>query len=393
VRNGKKIPRVIIDVKSERESDRRILAGIAKFAAIYGPWEFIMKPLGYTRINLHGMRTLWYEGVQADAIFSRGFENIDYIRKAGIPAVISGVYKEVASGFTCLKTDSQGIAEQAAEHLIDCGFVNYAFCGFSDIDWSMYREAAFAEIIENNGHSVYKFPALAPELTNTPEEKVALTKWLISLPKPVGIMACNDDRGWQVIEAAKMAGILVPDEVAVLGVDNDSMVCGFSNPPLSSIDVDFETAGFKACKMLSDMIHSGKHLEEVIRALPTGVEHRRSTDTLIIPDESVVRALQFIRQHPTSPLQVADVAEHCGLSRRVLEKRFRTVLNRSVFQELKKVRVKHLCKLLTSTNEPVTEIASRIFFTDFEHFSRYFKSAVGVSPTEYRKKYSKHLSG
>ena len=340
-----KIPRVVIDIKPDRESDRRILAGIAQYAAMYGPWEFIMRPLRYTSMHNSKINPLWFADVEADGIIARGLANIDYIRETGLPAIIGGVYREDCEGFTCLKTDSQSIAELAAQHLLDCGFTHFAFCGFADIDWSIYRQNAFTNIIKKNGYEASSFPALAPELTNTPLEKSELKKWIKSLPKPTGIMACNDDRALQVVEAAKMADILVPDDVAVLGVDNDSMVCGFSNPPLSSVDVDFETA------------------------------------------------LQFIRQHPASPIQVIDVAEHCNLSRRVLEKRFRKVLNRTIFQELKKVRVLHLCKLLKDTNESISEIASRVRFTDVEHFSRYFREAVGVSPTEYRKKWAMRSGG
>lgn len=388
-----KIPRVVIDIKPDRESDRRILAGIAQYAAMYGPWEFIMRPLRYTSMHNSKINPLWFADVEADGIIARGLANIDYIRETGLPAIIGGVYREDCEGFTCLKTDSQSIAELAAQHLLDCGFTHFAFCGFADIDWSIYRQNAFTNIIKKNGYEVSSFPALAPELTNTPLEKSELKKWIKSLPKPTGIMACNDDRALQVVEAAKMADILVPDDVAVLGVDNDSMVCGFSNPPLSSVDVDFETAGFKVSKILADMMLTGKKVEEVVYASSSGIEHRRSTDTLVIDDKIIVKALQFIRQHPASPIQVIDVAEHCNLSRRVLEKRFRKVLNRTIFQELKKVRVLHLCKLLKDTNESISEIASRVRFTDVEHFSRYFREAVGVSPTEYRKKWAMRSGG
>jgi LacI family transcriptional regulator len=217
-----------------------------------------------------------------------------------------------------------------------------------------------------------------------------MAKWLKSLPKPLGLMACNDDRGQHVIEACKIAGLRVPDEVGIIGADNDELVCELSDPPMSSVAVNFERAGYESAEVLAQLIsgHARKRSRSnqiIVQA--THVVARQSTDILSISDLALGKGLRFIRQRGNEALNVADVVLAAGLSRRVLEKRFRKLLGRSVLSEIRRVRVEHICRMLVETNQSVSQIALALGYDGVEHFARYFRAEVQMTPLAYRKRF------
>jgi LacI family transcriptional regulator len=202
-------------------------------------------------------------------------------------------------------------------------------------------------------------------------------------------MACNDDRGRQVLEACKIADLHVPEEVAILGVDNDEMVCDLSNPRLSSIALNLERSGYEAAELLDKLMAGNKKMaNQKIIAQPTHVVTRQSTNILAIEDSDVAQAVRFIRQHSKEMLQVDDVAKTVGISRRGLERRFRIALKRSVFNEIKRVRAEQVARMLVETNQSIGQIALALNYPGIEHISRFFRKEKGMSPLAYRKKYS-----
>ena len=214
-----------------------------------------------------------------------------------------------------------------------------------------------------------------------------IADWLRSLPKPIGLMACNDDRGQHVIEACKLAGLRVPDEVAVIGADNDELVCELSDPPMSSVAVNFERAGYDSAELLAKLMAGRRSVSKAIVVSPTHVVARQSTNILAIEDAHVAKSLRFIRLHGREAIQVTDVVTASGLSRRVLEKRFRKLLGRSVLIEIRRVRVAQICRLLAETNLSVSQIADSLGYTSIEHIARYFRSEMKMSPLAYRKQH------
>jgi len=200
-------------------------------------------------------------------------------------------------------------------------------------------------------------------------------------------MACNDDRARHVLEACQLCKIHVPEQVAILGVDNDPLRCDMADPPLSSIALNCTTAGFKAARVLDQMIRTGKKLETIIVIEPTHVHTRQSTDTLAIDDLEIAFALRYIRQNAKRPITVDEVAEATAVSRRSLERRFQKILKQSIMQSIRKERVNQISKLLILTNEPISKIAMDFNMCSFTHFAGYFKKETGIAPRDFRKKY------
>jgi len=213
---------------------------------------------------------------------------------------------------------------------------------------------------------------------------------LRGLPLPTGVMACNDDRAQNVGEACKLAGLRVPDDIGIIGADNDELVCELGQPPLSSVAIHFERAGFEAARelhaMMTDPSRRGSR-DIVVQA--THVVPRQSTDVVFIDDTAVSRAVRFIRQSARRHVAVAEVARAAGLSRRMLERRFRAVVGRSVLRELRRVRVEQIGKMLLETNHSISEIALATGFPGAEHFARYFRKERGMTPFGFRKAYGR----
>jgi len=217
-------------------------------------------------------------------------------------------------------------------------------------------------------------------------EQNLIGEWLKALPKPVALMCCNDDRALQVIEACKLAELYVPDQVAVLGVDNDVLICDLADPPISSIALNTEVAGHDAARLLDQLMSGEEMAGQEVRVRPTHIVTRMSTDMLAVTDREVAAAVRFIRRNPSRMMQVNDVVDATNVSRRVLEKRFKAILRRSVYQEIRRVRVNYIVGLLVGTDMSITEIAVKSGFDGVEHISRYFRKETGTSLREYRKR-------
>ena len=213
-----------------------------------------------------------------------------------------------------------------------------------------------------------------------------MCRWLRSLPKPAAIFAANDSRGRQVLNACLSADIAVPYEIAVLGVNNDVLICEMSLPPLSSIADDMERAGYKAAEMLDRLMQKGTLTEPHVRYNPDSVIRRASSQYLQVKDRLVINAMEFIRINAGLNIRVADVAEHTGVSERWLEKRFSAELGRSVVKEIHRLRSQTIHNLVTKTKMPFAQIATRCGFTNSNHLSVLFKKTFGETMSSARKK-------
>jgi LacI family transcriptional regulator, galactose operon repressor len=388
---GRQIPRVGLFIESSRASGRSLLGGIARYAHDHGRWSFFWEP--------GGLEKAWprLRSLALDGIILRDVDKLDEVLSLGFPAVVVGHNRTEVSGLVNVTTDSETIAHMAAEHLLSCGFKQFAYCGFvaaatDKASWSQLRLQSFSKRIRQAGFPCYIYPSVACAGSSWPRERRAMTQWLQSLPKPIGLMACNDDRAQQVVEACKLAGVSVPDDVGVIGVDNDEVVCGLSDPPLSSIAVNFERAGYEAAKALAQLLRGKRTVPQRIVVVATHVLVRRSTDFVATDDVHLAKALRSIRdsagQHGVG---VADVARAAGLSRRALEMRFRNQLNRSILDEIRRVRTDQIARLLAETDMTVSQIADLLGFEDTHHFARYFRAAKKMSPLAYRQTHGKSV--
>jgi LacI family transcriptional regulator len=374
-----RIPKVILLIESSRASGRALLCGIANYANHHGPWSFCWEPGGLEKGGpLLGT-------IEADGIILRDVEKVDEALACRVPTVFIGHQKAEIPGLVNVVTDSKTISRLGAEHLIGCGFKHFAFCGYAESPWSELRMQFFRERIRAAGFEDPSHYELAMAKADWSKEQRAMVCWLQSLRKPVGLMACNDDCGGQVMEACKLAGLQVPDVVGVIGTDNDEVVCGITGPPMSSIAINFERAGYEAAHALHKMMRGAHSVSRRITVAASHVVARRSTDFVAAEEPHVAKALRFIRDHAKDAIPVNQVAQSAGLSRRALEKRFRNVVGRSILEEVRRVRTDQIARLLLETDLPVAEIATLLGFADTQHVARYFRAGKCMSPIAYRK--------
>jgi LacI family transcriptional regulator len=375
-------------IESSRAAGRSLLTGIANYARHHNRWVFLWATAGLKK-SWRGKLDL-----DADGIIMRDVELVEEVLAKKIPVVVVGHSRNEIQGAVNVVTHSEAIGEIAAEHLLSCGFQNFAFCGFTHCSWSKGRETSFIRRIEKAGFKSRSLEVQA-EATGSPWrlERNSIAKWLLALPRPVGMMAANDDLGQEILEACKLAGLNVPEDVAVIGADNDEIVCGLADPPMSSVAINFERAGYEAAQALDALMRGEPRRTQRILVRAGHVEARRSTDIVAVENLHLRRALTFIREHANEPILVPQVARAAGISRRSLEALFRSIVGRSVLSEIRRVRTAGIARLLVETEMPVSEIATSLGFEDAQHIARYFRQTQTLSPLAYRRIYGRKPSG
>jgi LacI family transcriptional regulator len=381
----KKIPAIGLLIESSRASGRDLLCGVAKCAHHYGPWAVYWEPGGLEK----GWPRL--KALDVDGIILRDVDKLEEVAALGIPAVVIGHSKTEIPNMVNVVTDSAAVGRIGADHLLKCGFKHFAFCGYGSPEsftWSALRQEAFTAHIRKSGFKVYGYTTLSPTSHTWRKEHHRMAAWLRSLPRPVGVMACNDDCGRHVIEACKLANLAVPDDVGVLGADNDEVVCGLTDPPMSSVAIHFERAGYEAALVLFRLLRGRRRVPDKITVHASHVIARRSTDITAGSNPHVTKALQFIRDHARENVMVAEVSRAAGLSRRALEIRFRQEIGCSIRQHIRRIRTDQIVRLLVETDLPIGQIAETLGFSDIQHFARYFRAGKQMSPLAFRRKHA-----
>ncbi len=378
--------RVILLIAPTRAFDRGLLQGIAQYANERGPWTFYREPPHYHAIDWKKKVTDRLSTGQVDGIIMREPERIEEIIRRRIPGICAPVTKRTIEGFINIIIDNDAVGTLGAEHLLQCGFRHFAYCGLEDIYWSAKRGEAFQKRIAEAGFACCLYEPLKGKDMQAlwEKEEPHLVAWLQSLPKPVGIMACNDDRSQHVLDACHVARIHVPSEVAILGVDDDEFICRLANPALSSICLNAEKLGYRAAQLLDRVMAGEACHETTIEGLPTHVVARSSTDILLVEDREVSEAIRFIRRNADRPLQVDDVAEAIALSRRSLQQRFSKAIGRSVHSQILRERVNRITQLLVETDLTVAQIAEKMCVSSAKQLDRVFTRFQGTTPTAYR---------
>lgn len=377
------VPHVALIVETSLGAGREILRGIAQYVREHGPWSIYHEPR-----NLEDSVPSWLTRWRGDGIIVR-LQNERIARAiaaAGLPAV--DVLGEAADAdLPLVHVDDEAIARLAFEHLFDRGIRQFAYCGLRTATWSRQREAAFAALAAAAGCTVrvYHLPATAGADRTWEAAQNKLAAWISELPRPAGIMVCHDPRGQRVLEACRRAGVLVPEEVAVIGVDNDEPICEVSDPPLSSVAPDFGRIGYQAARLLDRLMRGEKPESNSLRLDPRGVVARQSTDVLAIEDRDLAEAVRFIRTHGCQRIGVDDVAAHLAISRSALKRRFRKLLGRSVHEEIIRVRVNRARDLLAQTDLPIRQVAVTAGFEHQEYLGVVFKARTGATPAGYRR--------
>jgi LacI family transcriptional regulator len=274
--------------------------------------------------------------------------------------------------------------------LLERGVRQFGFVGYAKHDFSVKREAGFREIVESAGLKLAAYlerTRLAQDPTGVWRWNQPLMDWLTSLSKPVGLLASNDVQASQVSECCRQLKLLVPDHLAIVGVDNDDVLCDLSRPSLSSVALPGERIGYEASKLLDEWLAGSPPAKTLIVLPPTGVKVRQSSDLFAVADADVSAAVGFIQRHAHEVIRVDDVLRHVPIARRALERRFRKSLDRSISEEIRRVHLERSKHLLSDTKLPVADIAHMSGFSDGRQLSILFRQATGMTPTEFRRQF------
>ncbi len=360
---------------------RGLMRGIAQYSRTHGPWAL--------SIQLHGYRPRlgWIRDWDPDGFLlqTHHAEVVDAAIEKGVPAV--NVSASAPDGrLPRVISDGHAIGRVGADHFKARGFERFAFCGYQGLGMSAGRQQGFEARIRELGCTVesYAEPHVPGTDWTLEKEQESLVAWLGSLQKPVALMACNDVRAFDVLEACRRADLQVPEDVAVLGVDNDPVMCELALPPLSSVVQPLEKIGYEAAAMLARLWKGKAAPKKPVTFAPMGVIARPSTDVMAVEDEAVVEALRYIREHAGHPIDVPDVVTAAGVSRRSLERRFREKLQRSPRDEIRRVHLERARQILVETDLPMPAVAERSGFRRAQILSQIFKRETGMTPTDFR---------
>lgn len=384
-------PLVAVILDAARPYDRLIIGGVAQYVREHDRWSLYVEedPLQ----KLPDLARWQGQGIIAN------FDDrqvAQAIHGLSIPIVgVGGGYGwyRADSGIPYVFTDNASIGALGAEHLLSCGFEHLAFYGYprtATNAWSEERASAFEAACRSvSGRDCQVFTGRQGSARRWGDLQAELTEWLAGLPKPVGIMACNDVRARHVLEACRTLGLKVPRDVAVLGVDNDEMICELTDPPLSSIDQAARRIGYEAAAILDQLIrraagHDAPPPRQRVVVPPIGVVARTSTDTMATDDEAVLHTLERLRADPWRRPDIAAIAHEACVSRSTLENRFKAAVGRSIHEEFVRLRLAGLRRLVTETDLPLKAIATRTGFRSVQYMTTFLHRHTGLTPARLR---------
>lgn len=377
--------KIAILIETSTAYGRGLLRGISRFARSQTNWSMYLKPSGkdgalpnLKHWNVDGLLVRIHDRRLADRVLA-----------AGIPAVDLG-YAVLDLFPWKISNHQEQVGRLAAEHLLACELRHYAFCGWGPSHppakvWEHTRLESFQRTIARRGFSVHVYES--PQRPKDRTWRLAqqhLADWLAALPKPVGLMASNDERALEVLDAAHLAGIQVPAEMALIGVDNDEVLCETTSPTLSSVALDLERVGQEGAALLDRLLHGRPYPRRPILVPPIGVVARTSTDVVAVDDVLVVSAMRCIRRQIHQRLNVADLLKELHVSRKTLELRFRAALGRTPYEEILRARMLHVQQLLLHTDWPLRRVAAESGFSCVENFHNVFQRELGQTPSQFR---------
>lgn len=382
-RLGRARPKVALIVETSLASGRDILRGIAQYIREHGPWSVYHEPRG-----LEEDVPRWLARWRGDGIIARVQTRriAEAVLETGLPVVdVLGLAPE--AGLPLVHVDDRAIAQLAAEHLLERGFQEFGFCGITGAPWAESRRRHFEEAVNRAGYlcSTCILPPDARRYVSWEKQIEQLVGWIADLPRPVGIMVCNDPRGQLVIEACRRLDVAVPEQAAVIGVDNDEPICEVCNPPLSSVMPDHRRVGYEGAALLDRMMAGQPPPNQPIYVPPVRIEARQSTDVLAVADPVVAQALRLIREYACDGLSTEDILRHVPVSRSTLQRRFRAVLGRTVHDEILRIRLRRACELLARSDLPIEVVSDKAGFLHRQYLGAVFKEKMGMTLAQYRR--------
>lgn len=366
----------------------RLMRGVINYSRETEPW--VVCKMSPTVKNERGLDWLIDFAIdwKADIIIGqfRPDDDVTLFRKHGIVAIAQDYIKKFDS-IPNITADYEGTGAQAAKRFLSRGFQNFGFFGYGGVCWSDDRCKGFHDALVEAGFGDHFYKYDRQKIDKLWDYDLpAVEKWFNSIPKPIGIFACDDNQGAAVLQYCFTRGIKVPSEIAVIGVDNDEILCSLSIPELSSINVDIERGGYEAAAMAERMVKDPSYMGEDIVLKPINLVTRMSSNVFATKDTAILQALQFISANIDHKITVPDVLKVVPLSRRLLEQRFHKETGTTIYKYISALRMDRFAQLLLAGNDPISEIAARLEEPDTKSISRRFQMVKGCTPSEYRKK-------
>jgi LacI family transcriptional regulator len=381
---------VALLIETSGSYGRGLLRGVARYNREHAGWSTYFHPHG-----LGDPPPPWLKKWRGDGVLARISNPViaRMLVRLKIPVVNLRLTPH-GGPFPYVGLNHAKVAEMAAAQLLSLGLKHFGFCGRPvGLNPSLDQRAqAFEEYLRAAGRDCALFPARVPARDaqlGWEEEQERLAQWILSLPKPVGVMTSNDERGLQLLDACRRCGARVPDEVAVIGVDNDEHLCDLSIPPLTSVDINTEQIGYEAATLLEKMMSGMKNPPPITQLDPRGVVSRRSTDVIASEDPEVNRAVAYIRENANRALSVNDVLSHLRISRAALADRMKRVLGHTIHEEIELARLARVKDLLLGSEMTIKQVTIATSFSSVQYLTRVFHAAVGETPAQFRKRRSR----
>ncbi len=374
---------VALLIETTGSCGRGLLHGIAKYNRERSGWSTYFRPH-----SINDAPPAWLKNWRGDGLLVRieTPQMLEIVRKLDVPTV--NLRNTLPNApFPYVSVDNAQVAQLAYEHLADRGLREFAFCGRSTggNPALQQRQDHFKKTVESHGWTCHVYTP-ADRNEDWQDEQARLCEWISRLPRPIGIMACNDERGLQVLDAARRIGVRVPDDVAVIGVDNDEAMCELSIPPLTSIDVNAQAIGYHAAGLLDQMMDGAAAPRNELRLPPRAVVTRRSTDVIASEDEDVAWAVRYIRANACRGLRASDVFDHLGMGRTTLQERMKRYTGRTVHGEIQHIRLLKAQDLLATSDLTIKQVARESGFSSVQYLTRVFRAMTGETPAGYRNK-------
>jgi LacI family transcriptional regulator len=377
---------VALLIETSNSYARGVLEGIVSYIHEHEPWSIYLPEQ-----DRGATPPTWLKKWRGDGLIARieTDEIAKAVRAVKLPVIDVSAARHLQD-IPWVETNDKSIAVIASDHLLQRGFKHFAFCGDPEFNWSNWREQHFATAVGSVCSSYQVFqstPRRSPDFS-WEQEKKRLAKWVKSLPKPTGVFACYDIMAQRVLDVCRESNINVPEDLALVGVDNDHLLCSLCTPPLTSVIPNAHQTGREAAQLLDKLmsganVHCSGYLID-----PIGIATRQSTDVLAIDDQDVAAAVRFIREHACEGINVSDVLEAIPLSRRVLESRFQAVMGRTPHEEITRQRIEKVRQLLIETDLSLSKIAERAGFRHEEYMSVAFSRMMKMPPGKYRRSHT-----
>lgn len=378
--------KIAILLQVSRVYDRDILTGITNFNKLHDKFVFFLSPPYYTDVDNGAKMIQRIIDWKPDAILTNEVPGLDKLEALNIPIIVLPFNQPLAKHIN-LRGYGKELGGMVADYFISRGYNNFAFFGLKDFYWSVERQVGYYFSLEKMGYNVNTF-IYDTHALNWEELPARLADWLTSIKAPCAIFSATDELNVPLIEAAKELGLKVPDDISIMGVDNDIMICEMTSPTLSSVGQSAIQSGFDTAFALYKWLAYGERPESDIMVGIGAIITRNSTNALAIDDEQVRKALYYISNTaPYKDVSVEDVVQNTTLSRRVLEKKFKGIIKTTILEEIKKKRIERIKFLLVNSDLTVKEIAYELDFRNVDNITRYFKQYTHSGLLEYRNSF------